>query len=96
MMYMATVVTLAGASLWQVSVPTVLCEALQEGADNHDAGACHDSCTPSIFLIEPWSYRDGKNGSKLVARRDETKHCWPDIGLLGLGANVPIAKVYLG
>jgi hypothetical protein len=75
-------------------VRTVLCEALQDGANAHDQRPHHDGHAPSKPLVEPRSNRDGNNGSELVTGRDESKQRWPDVGLLGLWADVAIAKVW--
>lgn len=59
----------------------MLREALEDGPNNHDQRACHDRPTSTKALVEPRSDRNSKNGTELVARRDESKEGGLDGGL---------------
>lgn len=75
----------------------MLGETLKKGADNHDDRAGHNAGSSSVFLVEPWGYRDREDRTKLVAGRDETKHASFNIVLLGvLLAHVAISEVCTG
>jgi hypothetical protein len=57
----------------------VLRETLEESAKDHDAGAEHDGPSAAETLGEPWCEGDGEDGTKLVARVDESKKTGLDL-----------------
>jgi len=62
----------------------MLGETLEESTENHDAGAEHDGPAAAEALREPWRKGDGEDGTKLVARVDESKKTGLDFGRVGL------------
>jgi len=72
----------------------MLGEALKDSSNAHDQGTEHDGQAPSILLVEPRGNGYSKNGTELVARRNESKKIGLDVVLLGVrGVPVSFAKV---
>ena len=63
----------------------VLGETLEERAEDHGERADHDGPPAAEPLSEPWGDGHGEDGSKLVARVDESEHARLDGEFGGLG-----------
>lgn len=77
---------------------TMLSKALEKGSDNHEHRSTHDRPSSTEALVHIGSEWNGENGSKLVARRNETEKarfdCPLQFTLVVLGL-ITISKVCL-
>lgn len=72
----------------------MLGKALNNRADNHDQRPEHDGPPTSIAMGKPRCNWDSKDGTKLVARVDESEQARFD-GICAIFVHAPLAKVYM-